>query len=82
MEKAAAVMEGNFSPQQIEHILRDAMPRYGVRYEEQTAHLWLTVLVRLRQESGIHEIDLLRCVAGMDGAMSFTAAAALCAANL
>ena len=83
LEKMEIAFQGGYSRDQIAPILHATMRQFGsVPTEAKRTH-WSDVLVVLRKDSGVPEMEILRCMRAMGPQqIKFDAAAAICATTL
>lgn len=82
LEMMATVFRGNYSKREIERSVHKAMNRYDLPFTEQYEEKIGSVLVALRDDYGVEEMRILRCVNAGDlkslSGVEFHEAAALC----
>lgn len=81
LDKAAAVFKGGYSREQIKALLDETMLMNGVSRSEHEYERWASVLVEMRLGGGGTEMEILRCIKGMQAAVRFPDSAGICAAG-
>lgn len=81
LDQAAVVFRGNYSRGQIKSLLDEVMEMNGVSRTELEYDRWTNVLVVMRQDSGATEMEILRCIRGIQSTVPFPASAGICAAG-
>lgn len=81
LDKAAAVFRGGYSREQIKALLDEVMLMNGVSRSEHEYERWASVLVKMRVGGGGTEMEILRCIKGMQAAVRFPDSAGICAAG-
>lgn len=83
LDKMEAVFQGGYSKEQIEPVLRRALKMFGSPINDTEMMRFGSVLVTMRKENNVEEMEILRCVLAMaPQGMDFPSAAALCVVTL
>jgi hypothetical protein len=80
LDKMAVVFKGGYARDQIDSVLSRVMTQFGEPLTEANYNRWGSILIRMRKESTVPEMEILACMKEMLAQFEMGPAAALCAA--